>query len=106
MPCLSGEAMRRREFITLLGGAAVAWPLTARAQQRMRRIGALMNFAADDPGGHTRLAAFQKMFQQLGWTEGKNFKIDFRWRGASAVELDAVMGPALSERLMWLSPDR
>jgi putative ABC transport system substrate-binding protein len=79
--------MKRREFVTLLGGAAVAWPLRARAQQRMRRIGALMNFAADDPGGQIRLAAFQKMFQQLGWTEGKNFKIDFRWRGASAVEL-------------------
>jgi ABC-type uncharacterized transport system substrate-binding protein len=79
--------MRRREFVTLLGGAAVAWPVRALAQQRMRRIGALMNFAADDPGKQTRLAAFQKMFRQLGWTEGKNFKIDFRWRGASAVEL-------------------
>jgi putative ABC transport system substrate-binding protein len=79
--------MRRREFVTLLGGAAVAWPVRALAQQRMRRIGALMNFAADDPGKQTRLAAFQKMFLQLGWTEGKNFKIDFRWRGASAVEL-------------------
>jgi putative ABC transport system substrate-binding protein len=79
--------MQRREFVTLLGGAAVTWPLRARAQQRMRRIGALMNFAADDPEGQTRLVAFQKMFQQLGWTEGKNFKIDFRWRGASAVEL-------------------
>jgi ABC-type uncharacterized transport system substrate-binding protein len=79
--------MRRREFITLLGGGAATWPLAAHAQQRIPRIGALMNFAADDPGGQTRLAAFQKMLQELGWTAGKNFKIDFRWRGASAVEL-------------------
>jgi len=81
--------MQRREFITLLGGAVAAWPLYARAQQgeRMRRIGLLMNFAADDPGGQSRVATFQKTLQELGWTEGKSLKIDYRWRGASAAEL-------------------
>ena len=68
----------RREFITLLGGAAAAWPLAARAQQpeRMRRIGVLMNFAADDPEGQARLAAFLQGLQELGWTDGRNVRID------------------------------
>ena len=62
--------MRRREFITLLGGAAAAWPLAARAQQgeRMRRIGVLMTLAAGDPEGQARVAAFAQGLQQLGWT--------------------------------------
>jgi putative ABC transport system substrate-binding protein len=65
--------MRRREFITLLGGAA-AWPLPARGQQteRVRRIGVLMNLAADDPESQTRNAAFLQGLQQLGWTDGRN----------------------------------
>ncbi len=64
--------MRRRAFITLLGGAAVAWPLAARAQQpeRMRRIGVLMALAADDPEGQARLTAFVQGLQELGWTDG------------------------------------
>ena len=71
--------MRRREFITLLGVAA-AWPVTARAQQadRMRRIGVLMNLAADDPQGQTRLTAFLQGLQELGWTDGRNVRIDTR----------------------------
>jgi putative ABC transport system substrate-binding protein len=71
--------MRRREFITLLGGAA-AWPLAARAQQadRVRRIGVLLGFAADDPEGQTRLAAFAEGLEQLGWTFGGNVRIDTR----------------------------
>jgi putative ABC transport system substrate-binding protein len=71
----------RREFITLLGGAAVAWPLAARAQQseRMRRIGVLMNNAEDDPEGQARAAAFQQGLRALGWTEGQNLRIDWRW---------------------------
>ena len=73
--------MRRREFITLLGGAAAAWPLAARAQQgeRVRRIGALMTLAADDPEGQGRLRAFVQELQQLGWIDGRNVQIDLCW---------------------------
>ena len=76
--------MRRREFITLLGGAAAAWPLAARAQQgeRMRRIGVLMPIAADDPEVQARVAAFLQGLQQLGWTVGRNVRIDHRWARA------------------------
>src|SRR5215471_18076647 len=71
----------RREFITLLGGAAAAWPLAARAQQRerMRRIAVLMNFAAEDAEGQARLAAFLQGLQQAGWAVGHNVRIDTRW---------------------------
>jgi putative ABC transport system substrate-binding protein len=81
--------MRRREFITLVGGATVAWPLAARAQQpeRMRRIGVLMNTAADAPQGQVRLAAFKQALQQLGWSEGRNVRIDTHW-GANDIERD------------------
>ena len=74
------DQLKRREFITLLGGAA-AWPLTARAQQseRMRRIGVLMNMAADDPTGQTRLLAFAQALAQADWTDGRNVRIDIRW---------------------------
>jgi putative ABC transport system substrate-binding protein len=73
--------MRRREFITLLGGAAVAWPITARAQQsdQMRRIAVLMNNAEDDAEGQSRTAAFRQGLQAQGWTEGKNLRIDWYW---------------------------
>ena len=72
--------MRRREFITLLGGAA-AWPLAARAQQpdRMRRIGVLMGYAESDPEGQACVAAFREGLQKLGWAEGRNIRIDTRW---------------------------
>ena len=72
--------MKRRAFITLLGGAA-ALPLAARAQQpeRMRRIGVLMNFAAEDAEGQARLAAFLQGLQQAGWAVGHNVRIDTRW---------------------------
>ena len=71
----------RRAFITLLGGAAAAWPLAARAQQgeRVRRIGVLMSLAADDKQGQARLAAFLQGLQELGWTDGRNVRIDVRW---------------------------
>jgi len=74
----------RREFITLLGGAAV-WPLAARAQQsdRMRRIGVLVAVAADDPEGQARIAAFREALQQLGWTHGRNAQIEIRWSAGS-----------------------
>ena len=73
--------MKRRTFITLICGAAAACPLAARAQQLggMRRIGVLMNLAADDPAGRVRLAAFLQGLQQLGWTDGRNVRIDARW---------------------------
>src|SRR5262245_45446758 len=79
--------MRRREFITLLGGTAVAWPLPARAQQpvRMRRIGVLTNLAAGDPEGQVRMAAFRQGLSELGWFEGGNVRIDTRW-GAGDVD--------------------
>ena len=69
--------MRRREFITLLGSAAVAWPLAARAQQneRMRRIGVLSAIAAEDPDLRKRMAAFQQELQKLGLTDGRNMRI-------------------------------
>jgi putative ABC transport system substrate-binding protein len=73
--------VRRRELITLLGGTAAAWPFAARAQQRekMRRIGVLMNLAADDPESQRRMTALVQELQQLGWTDGRNVQIDARW---------------------------
>jgi putative ABC transport system substrate-binding protein len=81
--------VRRREFITLLGGAAAAWPLTARAQQRerVRRIGLLINLAADDPESQARRAAFQQGLQQLGWTDGRNVRITARWGAGDADQI-------------------
>jgi hypothetical protein len=77
--------MKRRDFITLLGGAAMAWPLVARAQQpeRMRRIGVLINTADNDPDAVARLSAFKlsafkKALRELGWDEGRNLQIDTR----------------------------
>jgi putative ABC transport system substrate-binding protein len=93
--------VRRREFITLLGGAA-AWPLAARAQQpeRMRRIGALMNLAADDSESQVRVVAFAQGLSELGWTQGRNLRIDFRW---AAGEVDRFRGYAAE--LVALAPD-
>jgi putative ABC transport system substrate-binding protein len=73
--------MRRRDFITLLGGAVPAWPLAARAQQpdRVRRIGVLTALAADDAEGQARHAAFLQGLQQSGWTDGRNVRIEYRW---------------------------
>jgi putative tryptophan/tyrosine transport system substrate-binding protein len=78
--------VRRREFITLLGGGAATWPLAAHAQQgeRMRRIGVLIPRAANDPVSRARIAAFQQGLQQWGWTEGRNVRIDILWPGGSA----------------------
>src|SRR5262245_45376492 len=72
--------MRRREFITLIGGAA-AWPVAVRAQQsdRLRRIGVLTNLNENDPEGQARLAAFLQGLLQMGWTDGRNVRIDTRW---------------------------
>ena len=93
--------MRRREFITLVGGAA-AWPLAASAQQgeRMRRIGVLMNLPADDAEGQGRIAAFLQELQQLGWTDGRNVLIDRRWAAGDAGRFQRYV-----EELVALAPD-
>ena len=77
------DRLRRREFVTLLGGAAAVWTLAARAQQaeRMRRIGVLLPWAADDPEAQARIGAFLQGLQQSGWTIGRNIRIDTRWSG-------------------------
>jgi putative ABC transport system substrate-binding protein len=94
--------VRRREFITLLGGMAAAWPLAARAQQadRVRRIGVLMNVAADDPQGQAGVAAFQQVLQQFGWSDGRNVRIDTRW-GENDVDRDR----RYAAELVALAPD-
>jgi putative tryptophan/tyrosine transport system substrate-binding protein len=81
--------MRRREFITLVGGAAAAWPLAARAQQgeRIRRIGVLLPAAADDSLIQTFVGAFLQALAVLGWTIGRNVRIETRWAGANAAEI-------------------
>ena len=72
--------MQRREFIVFFGGAAT-WPLAARAQQpeQMRRIGILVNWTADDPEGQARVGTFRQALEQLGWSEGRDVRIDIRW---------------------------
>jgi putative ABC transport system substrate-binding protein len=96
--------MRRRNFITLLGGAAVAWPLAARAQPsvRVRRIGIFMNLASDDAEGQSRNAAFLQGLQELGWAVGRNVRIDYRW-GASNSDPDRMRKDAAE--LLALAPD-
>src|SRR5260370_25426068 len=81
--------MRRREFITVLGGAAVVWPVAGRAQQpgRMRRIGVLMTVGESDPEGQARLDALRQGLNQLGWAEGKNLAIEYRWAGRDIARL-------------------
>jgi hypothetical protein len=73
--------MRRREFISLLGGAAAAWPVAVRAQQaeRMRRIGVLMGYTESDSDARAWYSAFREALQKLGWTEGRNIQVDTRW---------------------------
>jgi hypothetical protein len=75
--------IRRREFVTILGGAAAAWPLAARAQQdgRMRRVGALMGGDENDPEVKLRYSAFMQALAGLGWTDGRNLRMELRWRG-------------------------
>ena len=94
--------MQRREFITLLGGAAATWPLNARAQQpdRMRRIGVLMGNAENDPDGRAATDAFRQSLQELGWTEGRNIRIEKRW---AAGKLDRAR--TYAAELATLVPD-
>jgi putative tryptophan/tyrosine transport system substrate-binding protein len=94
--------VKRRQFISLLGGVAAAWPLAARAQQgeRMRRIGVLNNIAADDPDAPVRVAALAQGLQELGWTIGRSLRIEYRW---SAGDADRIRRYAAE--LAALSPD-
>ncbi len=94
--------MRRREFIAMVGGATVAWPVAARAQQneRKRRVGVLMGLAADDAQAQDRIVAFEQGLQQLGWIDGRNLQIDYR-RGAG----DTDPTRKYAAELVALGPD-
>jgi putative ABC transport system substrate-binding protein len=94
--------MRRREFITLLGSAAVMWPFAAPAQQpeRMRLVGVLQGLAADDPAGRARAAAFTKELQELGWTVDRNVRLEHRWG-----EGNADVSRRQAAELVALAPD-
>jgi len=90
--------VKRREFITLIGGAAVSWPLAARAQQQgeIRRIGVLMSLAASDRDAQSRLVVFKRELDHLGWTDGRNLQIDVCWAAGNADELRAYATEFLS----------
>jgi putative tryptophan/tyrosine transport system substrate-binding protein len=94
--------MKRREFITLLGGAAAAWPVAARAQQadRMRRVGILMGAASDDPDAQANIAALHQGLQEAGWVIGSNLRVDVRWSAGDAARLRD-----LAAELVALGPD-
>jgi hypothetical protein len=94
--------LRRRDFITLIGGAAATWPQAARAQQpdRARRIGVLMNWAADDQEGAGRVTAFAQGLQELGWSLGRNIRIDYRWTSGDADRIRRY-----AAELVALAPD-
>jgi putative ABC transport system substrate-binding protein len=96
------DQLHRRDFITLLGGAAATWPLAARAQQteRMRRVGVLMPLAADDSEARARLIAFLQALQHLGWADGLNVRIDTRWGALNAGDVRK-----LAAELVELAPD-
>jgi len=94
--------LKRRDFITLVGGAAAAWPFATHAQQRerMRRIGVLMARAANDPEGQKQAAALQRGIEQLGWSPGRNVEIEYRWLAG-----DASRAEALAKELLDWRPD-
>jgi hypothetical protein len=94
--------MRRREFITLLGGATVAWPLAGAAQQpeKIRRIGVLMGAAEADPISLVRIAAFKQRLQEVGWIEGRNLRLDVLW---AAGNVDRMRAGA--KEIVGLRPD-
>jgi putative tryptophan/tyrosine transport system substrate-binding protein len=97
------SGMRRREFVILLGGgAAAAWPLAARAQQsnRLRVVGVLLAMAPDDPEAQLRIKAFEAGLRELGWTEGRNLRLEYRWAGG-----DAALLRKQATELVGLAPD-
>src|SRR5262245_8309980 len=91
---------KRRQVLTLLSGAAAAWPLAARAQQTVKRIGVLMPTVESDAEIQGRLAAFRKGLQDLGWIEGRNYRFEFRWPGSDTGRLNADVAG-----LVALAPD-
>ena len=95
--------MKRREFISLVGGAAAAWPLAARALQpeQMRRVGALMGYAETDPEGQARVGAFREGLQKLGWADGRNIRFDTRW----ATPGDTDSRQQFAQEIVALQPD-
>jgi|SRR5436190_18012737 len=99
---MSVSHFKRREFITFLGGTAVAWPLTARAQQadRIRLVGVLMAFAESDPAAQSQVAAFRGALAKLGWTEGRNLRIELRWGAGDANRISTF-----ARELVELRPD-
>jgi putative tryptophan/tyrosine transport system substrate-binding protein len=92
--------MNRRDFITLVGGAAAAWPLAARAQQSgtVRRIGVLLSTLESDPEGQARIAALRQGLQEMGWTEGRNIRIDYRWGAGDPVRVRAFAGELVASK--------
>jgi len=115
--------MKRREFITLIGGTAVAWPLAASAQQaeRLRRIGVIVPATAEDSDFQARIGAFLQGLQQSGWTIGRNMRIDIRWATSNANDIrrhaselaalapdvilahgSSTVGPLLTQQRHWL----
>jgi putative ABC transport system substrate-binding protein len=94
--------VKRREFVTLLGCTAAAWPLAARAQnpERMRRVGVLMGYPEGDWQGQANLAAFREGLQHHGWVEGRNIRVDYRWAGG-----DADKARRFAKELVGITPD-
>jgi hypothetical protein len=91
--------IKRRQFVALLGGA-VAWPVAARAQERMRRVGVLLSQASGEGETQVRVAAFVRRLQELGWAEGRNSQIEYRWDAA-----DADSARQYADQLVALTPD-
>jgi putative tryptophan/tyrosine transport system substrate-binding protein len=98
--------MKRREFITLLGGAAIAWPLAARAQQgeRLRLVGVLEGVSADTRNAEARHTAFLEGLQQSGWTPGRNVRVEVRWGGGDQAAIQSMQRNSLRLPRMCLSP--
>src|SRR5262245_45384006 len=94
--------MKRRKFIRFLSGATVAWPLATRAEQpgRMRRVGVITGFAENDPEGMAQLSGFIQGFQELGWTDGRNVRMDVRWSGGSVDRMRMF-----AKELVGMQPD-